>query len=119
MAGVTKAVPAAARCVVVGGGVAGVSAAYHLAQRGWTDTVLLERDRLTSGTTWSVKAPIPPPPLSTASHLSLLGPARAPSCSLHPWPPCLLSPRRCGCCVRQTASFQSVMEDHPLLLALV
>jgi glycine/D-amino acid oxidase-like deaminating enzyme len=52
MAAVSRAVPGAARCVVVGGGVAGVSAAYHLARLGWTDTVLLERDRLTSGTTW-------------------------------------------------------------------
>jgi len=38
--------------VVVGGGVIGCSIAYHLAQMGWTDVVLLERDRLTSGTTW-------------------------------------------------------------------
>jgi glycine cleavage system aminomethyltransferase T/glycine/D-amino acid oxidase-like deaminating enzyme len=38
--------------VVVGGGVIGCSVAYHLAQLGWTDVVLLERDKLTSGTTW-------------------------------------------------------------------
>ena len=36
----------------MGGGVIGCSVAYHLAQLGWTDVVLLERDRLTSGTTW-------------------------------------------------------------------
>ncbi|HEX6870651.1 MAG TPA: FAD-dependent oxidoreductase, partial [Micromonosporaceae bacterium] len=36
----------------VGGGVIGTSVAYHLAHLGWTDVVLLERDRLTSGTTW-------------------------------------------------------------------
>lgn len=45
-------VPGSARAVVVGGGVIGCSVAYHLAARGWTDIVLLERDRLTSGTTW-------------------------------------------------------------------
>ena len=44
--------PTQARAVVVGGGIAGVSVAYHLARRGWTDTVLLERNQLTSGTTW-------------------------------------------------------------------
>ncbi len=38
--------------VVVGGGIIGASVAYHLAHLGWTDVVLLERDRLTSGTTW-------------------------------------------------------------------
>src|SRR4051812_2203560 len=45
-------VPAHARVVVIGGGVIGCSVAYHLAQLGWTDVVLLERDKLTSGTTW-------------------------------------------------------------------
>ena len=45
-------VPAQARVVVIGGGVIGCSVAYHLAHMGWTDVVLLERDRLTSGTTW-------------------------------------------------------------------
>jgi 4-methylaminobutanoate oxidase (formaldehyde-forming) len=38
--------------VVVGGGIIGTSVAYHLALMGWRDIVLLERDRLTSGTTW-------------------------------------------------------------------
>ena len=38
--------------VVIGGGVAGCSVAYHLAKFGWKDTILLERDMLTSGTTW-------------------------------------------------------------------
>lgn len=46
------ALPQRARVVVVGGGVIGCSVAYHLAHLGWTDVVLLERDRLTSGTTW-------------------------------------------------------------------
>src|SRR4029077_2241944 len=45
-------IPAHARVVVVGGGVIGTSVAYHLALMGWQDIVLLERDRLTSGTTW-------------------------------------------------------------------
>jgi 4-methylaminobutanoate oxidase (formaldehyde-forming) len=44
--------PDRARVVIVGGGVIGCSIAYHLAHEGWTDVVLLERDRLTSGTTW-------------------------------------------------------------------
>jgi 4-methylaminobutanoate oxidase (formaldehyde-forming) len=45
--------PDRARVVVVGGGVIGASIAYHLAHLGWgDDVVLLERDRLTSGTTW-------------------------------------------------------------------
>ncbi|MBV8496742.1 MAG: FAD-binding oxidoreductase, partial [Gammaproteobacteria bacterium] len=46
------ALPADARAVVVGGGIIGTSVAYHLALMGWKDIVLLERDRLTSGTTW-------------------------------------------------------------------
>src|SRR3954464_16014003 len=45
-------VPSQARVVVIGGGVIGCSVAYHLALMGWTDVVLLERDKLTSGTTW-------------------------------------------------------------------
>src|SRR5271165_3436340 len=45
-------VPDRARVVVVGGGIIGCSVAYHLAHMGWRDVVLLERDRLTSGTTW-------------------------------------------------------------------
>jgi len=44
--------PARAQVVIVGGGVVGCSVAYHLACRGWTDVVLLERNQLTSGTTW-------------------------------------------------------------------
>ena len=44
--------PQRARVVVIGGGVIGCSVAYHLAHMGWKDVVLLERDRLTSGTTW-------------------------------------------------------------------
>jgi 4-methylaminobutanoate oxidase (formaldehyde-forming) len=40
------------KVVVIGGGVAGCSVTYHLAKFGWKDTILLERDQLTSGTTW-------------------------------------------------------------------
>ena len=47
-----SAVPSKARAVVIGGGVVGCSVAYHLARLGWTDVVLLERKKLTSGTTW-------------------------------------------------------------------
>lgn len=46
------AVPERARAVIIGGGVSGCSVAYHLAKAGWRDIVLLERKRLTSGTTW-------------------------------------------------------------------
>ena len=47
-----KNIPKSCKVVVIGGGVAGCSTAYHLAKFGWKDTVLLERDVLTSGTTW-------------------------------------------------------------------
>jgi sarcosine dehydrogenase len=45
-------IPTHARCVVIGGGIVGCSVAYHLARAGWRDVVLLERDKLTSGSTW-------------------------------------------------------------------
>ena len=41
-----------ARAVVIGGGVVGVSVLYHLAKIGWTDVMLLEKNELTSGSTW-------------------------------------------------------------------
>jgi 4-methylaminobutanoate oxidase (formaldehyde-forming) len=44
--------PERAQVVVVGGGIAGCSIAYHLARRGVTDVVLLEQNQLTGGTTW-------------------------------------------------------------------
>ena len=47
-----KSLPNSTKVVVIGGGVAGTSCAYHLAKFGWKDVVLLERDQLTSGTTW-------------------------------------------------------------------
>ena len=45
-------VPSHAQVVIIGGGVVGCSVAYHLTRLGWRDVVLLERKRLTSGTTW-------------------------------------------------------------------
>jgi 4-methylaminobutanoate oxidase (formaldehyde-forming) len=47
-----QSIPSHARVVVLGGGIIGTSVAYHLADMGWKDIVLLERDQLTSGTTW-------------------------------------------------------------------
>ena len=41
-----------ARVVVIGGGVAGCSLLYHLAKLGWSDVLLVEKDELTSGSTW-------------------------------------------------------------------
>src|SRR6185437_3942065 len=46
------ALPDRARVVVIGGGIIGTSVAYHLAHLGFGEVLLLERDRLTSGTTW-------------------------------------------------------------------
>src|SRR4051795_12513169 len=48
----SQVLPKSARVVVIGGGIIGTSVAYHLAHLGWKDVVLLERDQLTSGTTW-------------------------------------------------------------------
>ena len=48
----SKPLPSQARVVIVGGGVVGASIAYHLTKLGWRDVALLERKRLTSGTTW-------------------------------------------------------------------
>ncbi len=49
---IDRELPTRARCVIVGGGVGGCSIAYHLAQLGWDDVLLLERDQLTSGSTF-------------------------------------------------------------------
>ena len=48
-----------ARAVVIGGGVVGVSTLYHLAKKGWSDVVLLERNELTSGSTWHAAGLLP------------------------------------------------------------
>ncbi|MFE0756509.1 FAD-dependent oxidoreductase [Inquilinus sp. NPDC058860] len=47
-----NAFPTQARAVVIGGGIVGVSTAYHLARLGWADTVVIERHKLTSGSTF-------------------------------------------------------------------
>jgi glycine cleavage system aminomethyltransferase T/glycine/D-amino acid oxidase-like deaminating enzyme len=48
----SSSLPCAAKVVIVGGGIIGSSVAYHLGQLGWKDIVVLERDKVTSGTTW-------------------------------------------------------------------
>ena len=48
-----------ARVVIIGGGIGGLSTLYHLTQEGWNDAVLLERNDLTSGTTWHSAAQCP------------------------------------------------------------
>ncbi|MBT3239232.1 MAG: FAD-binding oxidoreductase, partial [Rhodospirillaceae bacterium] len=48
----TNEIPKHAQIVIVGGGIMGASTAYHLALNGCTDVVVLERAKLTSGTTW-------------------------------------------------------------------
>jgi dimethylglycine dehydrogenase len=53
-----KPLPTHAPAVVIGGGLVGCSILYHLAQKGWTDAVLLERSELTSGSTWHAAANI-------------------------------------------------------------
>lgn len=47
-----------ARIVIIGGGIAGCSTLYHLTREGWTDVVLVERDELTSGSTWHTAAQV-------------------------------------------------------------
>ncbi|MCH2164477.1 MAG: FAD-dependent oxidoreductase [Marinovum sp.] len=46
------------KVVVIGGGIAGCSTLYHLTQEGWPDVVLVERNELTSGTTWHSAAQV-------------------------------------------------------------
>jgi dimethylglycine dehydrogenase len=47
-----------AKVVIIGGGIGGCSTLYHLTQLGWTDVVLVERDELTSGSTWHAAAQV-------------------------------------------------------------
>jgi dimethylglycine dehydrogenase len=48
-----------ARVVVIGGGVVGVGTLYHLTKKGWSDVVLVERNELTSGSTWHAAGLLP------------------------------------------------------------
>jgi glycine cleavage system aminomethyltransferase T/glycine/D-amino acid oxidase-like deaminating enzyme len=48
----SKDPPSSARCVIIGGGVGGTSIGYHLTKLGWDDVVLVDRDQLTSGSTF-------------------------------------------------------------------
>ena len=47
------------KVLIVGGGVVGASIAYHLQKGGWKDIVLIERDELTSGSTWHAAGLLP------------------------------------------------------------
>ncbi|SFO27209.1 dimethylglycine dehydrogenase [Roseovarius lutimaris] len=51
--------PTTARIVIIGGGVVGTSALYHLAKAGWSDCVLLEKNELTAGSTWHAAGNVP------------------------------------------------------------
>jgi dimethylglycine dehydrogenase len=51
--------PTQARVVIIGGGAVGVSSLYHLAKAGWSDCVLLEKNELTSGSTWHAAGNVP------------------------------------------------------------
>ena len=51
--------PSKARVVIIGGGVVGTSSLYHLAKKGWTDCVLLEKNELTAGSTWHAAGNVP------------------------------------------------------------
>ena len=52
--------PTQASVVIIGGGSIGCNIAYHLNLLGWTDVVVVERDKLTSGTTWHAAGEIVP-----------------------------------------------------------
>jgi dimethylglycine dehydrogenase len=48
-----------AQCIIIGGGAMGVGLLYHLAHEGWTDTLLIEKGELTSGSTWHAAGLVP------------------------------------------------------------
>ncbi|GAB4230641.1 MAG: hypothetical protein Tsb0032_37020 [Kiloniellaceae bacterium] len=52
-------IPGHVRVVIIGGGVVGVSALYHLAKAGWTDCLLVEKNELTAGSTWHAAGNVP------------------------------------------------------------
>ena len=52
-------IPTTARVVIIGGGAVGTSALYHLAKKGWSDCVLLEKNELTAGSTWHAAGNVP------------------------------------------------------------
>jgi len=51
--------PTSAKVVIIGGGAVGASGLYHLAKKGWTDCVLLEKNELTAGSTWHAAGNVP------------------------------------------------------------
>src|SRR6056297_1602575 len=51
--------PTTARVVIIGGGAVGASCLYHLAKAGWADSVLLEKNELTAGSTWHAAGNVP------------------------------------------------------------
>ena len=51
--------PTSAKVVIIGGGAVGASSLYHLAKKGWTDCVLLEKNELTAGSTWHAAGNVP------------------------------------------------------------
>ncbi|MEL7089377.1 MAG: FAD-binding oxidoreductase, partial [Planctomycetota bacterium] len=51
--------PTTARVVIIGGGAVGASVLYHLAKAGWSDSVLLEKNELTAGSTWHAAGNVP------------------------------------------------------------
>ena len=53
-----KVLKSQARVVIIGGGIAGCSTLYHLTREGWNDVLLVERDELTSGSTWHAAAQV-------------------------------------------------------------
>ncbi len=54
-----KKLPSSAKVVIVGGGAMGAGLAYHLAQEGWTDCLMIEKGELTSGSTWHAAGQCP------------------------------------------------------------